>query len=129
VTTLTKVPSEHVHPVAKIVIVEEEGTYSNELENAGTTKLMAPDAEVVTSEIVSGKGKHTIMLDIDVPATLVPSTTPGHSHLYIDVPVEWDKYQALLDALVVAGVLEPGYVSAAKGRGCTALRLPWVKKK
>lgn len=69
------------------------------------------------------------MVDLDVPATLIPSTTPGHSHLYIDVPVNWSDYQLLLDALALVGAVEPGYVQASKARGFTSLRLPWVKKR
>lgn len=34
---------------------------------------------------LKGQRKHTILLDLDVPAKLVPSTTEGHSHLYIDI--------------------------------------------
>lgn len=125
-----RVPSDYVHPVAVIKVIENgPGEYCNELVNRGTTELMQDDAEVVTSDIIGRPGKHTIMLDLDVPATLVPSTTPGHSHLYIDVPVDWDNYQILLDALALAGVVERGYVLASKARGFSALRLPWVRKR
>jgi hypothetical protein len=85
------------------------------------------DADIVSSKILNSD-KHTIMLDLDVPATLVPSSTPGHSHLYIDVPNRWETLCVLLDALVAAGVVEHGYAEASKARGFTALRLPWVPK-
>lgn len=84
-------------------------------------------ADIIASSI-PGTGLHTIMLDLDVPAKLVPSSTPGHSHLYIDVTLPWWRYRRLLDALVEANVLEPGYVRASKVRGFTALRLPWIRK-
>jgi hypothetical protein len=71
---------------------------------------------------------HTPVLDIDVPAQLVQSSTPGKHHLYIDAPMTWDTYVKLLDAMQAAGILEPGYVSASKERGFTAVRLPWVSK-
>lgn len=71
---------------------------------------------------------HTPVLDIDVPASLVPSSTPGKHHLYIDVPMSWDDYCKLLDVMAEVGILEPGYVSASKARGFTAVRLPWVRK-
>lgn len=73
-------------------------------------------------------GWHTVMLDIDRPVRLVPSTTPGHWHLYIDVAMPWWRYRKLLRALKNAGIIEPGYYSASVARRCTALRLPWVKK-
>jgi excisionase family DNA binding protein len=86
------------------------------------------EADIWTSKIRGKAGMHTIMLDLDVPAKLVPSTTPGNAHLYIDVPLPWRKYQKLLTALGDAGVLQQGYVKASIVRRCTALRLPWVKK-
>lgn len=90
-------------------------------------------ADIISSQIRSDDlnnpgHHHTIMLDLDVPAQMIPSSTPGHSHLYIDVVNDWDTYCKLLDALVAANVLEAGYVRASKARGFTALRLPWIKK-
>ena len=86
------------------------------------------DADVVSSEYLKIPGFHTLALDIDVPAALIPSSTPGHSHLFINTQMSWDQYEAVLDALAVAGILEPGYVGASKARKATAVRLPWVSK-
>lgn len=82
----------------------------------------------IARDIPSVGGRHTVMLDIDVPAVLVPSSTPGHSHLYIDAAMEWPVLEALLKALANAGVIEPGYAGASISRGATFLRLPWVRK-
>jgi hypothetical protein len=71
---------------------------------------------------------HAILLDLDVPAYLVPSSRPGHSHLYIDVSVPEEDYFNLLDQLARCRVIEYGYASASKQKGGTFLRLPWVKK-
>jgi hypothetical protein len=71
---------------------------------------------------------HALLLDLDVPAWLVPSSSQGHSHLYVDVRIPQPKFFALLDALADAGVIQPGYANSSKGRGGTALRLPWIKK-
>lgn len=92
------------------------------------------EANIVTSEIDATRDfpehlrAHRLVLDLDVPAYLVPSSTPGHSHLYLDVPMDWQKARAVLYALASAGVLEPGYVDASVARGYTAVRLPWVHK-
>lgn len=95
-------------------------------------RVPAPFAEsnVVTSLITEGphEGKHTVALDLDVPAVLVPSSTPGHSHLYIDAEMTWEQYQKLLTALAEAGVVEGGYVGASIARGHTSLRMPWIHK-
>lgn len=90
------------------------------------TPATEEDAEVVSSEI--GGGQHCPVLDIDVPAYLVPSSTPGHSHLYIDLPMSWRTYRRLLRALARAGVLEKTYVDASIRRRHTAVRVPWLKK-
>lgn len=87
-------------------------------------------ADAFGSRIRSGqhRGEHTVAIDLDVPARLVPSSTPGHSHLYVDVPMTWDAYLAVLKALADAGVIETGYYAASERRGYTCLRLPWVQK-
>lgn len=90
-----------------------------------TTSL--DEADVVSSKF-RDSGRHMVVLDLDVPAALVPSSTPGHSHLYIETSMPWDVYVNLLTAMADAGILEPGYVGASKERGFTAVRLPWVSK-
>lgn len=85
------------------------------------------DAEVVSSEI-RNTNLHAPVLDIDVPHQLVPSSTSGHSHLYIDVPMSWWRYKRLLKAMARAGILEKGYVKASIARRHTSVRVPWVRK-
>lgn len=89
------------------------------------------DADVVSSSYVP-EGYSTFMhrpvLDLDLDAVLVPSSTPGHHHLYIDKPMRWEDYVRLLDVLASVGILEPGFVNVSKQRGATMVRLPWVKK-
>ncbi len=88
------------------------------------------DANVITSKIVGPTHKHMLLIDIDHPAYLVRSSTPGHFHLYVEVPGGIDKrrYFNLLNALVDCGVIEHGYYKASMKRGYTTLRLPWIKK-
>lgn len=90
------------------------------------TPAALKDADVATSLLSSGR--HAPVLDIDVPHKLVPSTTQGHSHLYLDVPMSWWRYKRLLKALAKAGIIEKGYWRASRRRGFTAVRLPWVRK-
>lgn len=80
-------------------------------------------------DIFTDRGQlHTPVLDIDIPATLIPSSTPGKNHLYLNTPMTWEDYCKLLDVMAEVGILEPGYVSASKKRGFTAVRLPWIQK-
>lgn len=69
-----------------------------------------------------------VTLTLTARAFVVPSTTPGHGHLYVDHAMPWENYQKLLNNLVDYGVLEPGYVGASEERGWTCVRLPWVRK-
>lgn len=71
---------------------------------------------------------HRPVLDLDVPCTLVESSTPGHYHLMIDHTMTWERYSALLVALAEAGLVENGYEAAAARRGHTGVRVPWFRK-
>lgn len=91
------------------------------------------DADGITSNdpTVFGpklEAMHRPIIDLDMSAALIPSTTPGHFHLYIDKLLTWEKYAELLLALSSAGIVEEGYVSACLDRGYSSVRLPWVKK-
>lgn len=90
-----------------------------------TTNLS--EADIITSQ-VENSDNHKVILDIDFGAQLIPSSTPGHFHLYLDKEVSWDKYIKLLKALAAAGIIETGYAGASINRGYSAVRLPWVEK-
>lgn len=92
-------------------------------------------ADVLTSEVDqsnitwhSQQDLHKPVLDLDFPAKLLDSSTPGHHHLLIDKELTWEQYEKLLDVLAEVGILQQGYVNASKERGFTCVRLPWVKK-
>lgn len=73
-------------------------------------------------------GYHAPVIDFDLPLEVVPSSTPGHSHLYINHLMTWETYQELLVALVKAGLVEDGYVKASVARGFTSVRPPGLFK-
>lgn len=85
------------------------------------------DAHIVLSEDPAA-GLHRPVLDIDFPAALIPSSTPGHFHLYLDKPMGLATYEELLVALAAAGIIEDGYANVSLARGYTSARLPWVRK-
>lgn len=100
---------------------------------AQADRSLVASVDIDKAHVVSSlrpDGKHALIIDIDHPSWLVKSSTEGHYHLYVDVPdgIEWNAYVRLLDALAEAGVIEPGYAEASKGRGHTDVRLPWIKK-
>jgi len=85
-------------------------------------------AHVITSIAGGGREAHRPVLDIDFPAAVIASSTPGHFHLYLDKEMPWGTYRELLRALEAAGLVEPGYVGASIERQYTSVRLPWIRK-
>ncbi len=77
---------------------------------------------------LTSDGFHAPALDIDYPARLIPSSTPGHFHLYLDKAMPWDDYAKLLKVMGDVGLIEPGYARVALARGMTTLRRPGVMK-
>lgn len=107
-------------------------------ENIGEYRpwVQSPDlGTVVTSEVADRDTKwkpatdlHKPVLDLDIPAVLLPSSTEGHFHLYIDKEMSWKSYKKLLTVLAEVGIIEEGYLRASVARKHTAVRLPWIKK-
>lgn len=74
-------------------------------------------------------GNHAPCVDLDgIPVTVVPSSTPGNCHLYIDKEMTWEQYRQILDAFYNAGLIQRGWYREAYERRCSFLRLPGVKK-
>jgi hypothetical protein len=109
--------------------IKDWGTSSDKPFPSDVTAATLAKADVVSSRYNDGSARHALVLDIDHPAWLVKSTTPGHFHLYVDVPggIPHQTYLNLLVALAKAGVIEPGYSAASRARGHSDVRLPWVK--
>lgn len=76
----------------------------------------------------SHEAQHVVMLDLDHDAVLIPSSTPGHHHLILNMAMGWSDYKDLLSTLAETGVIEPDYFDASVRRGETFLRLPWIRK-
>lgn len=74
-------------------------------------------------------GTHAPAIDIDLPCRLVPSSTKGKFHLYIDHPTSWFRYRVMLWAMWKAGYVEKGYYKVSVQRKATFLRKPGVRKK
>lgn len=72
---------------------------------------------------------HAPVLDLDYTAHLIPSSTPGNYHLYLDKTITWKQYKKVLKVLAHAGLIEPGYAKAAIRKKGSYVRLPGVKKK
>lgn len=125
---LRKLPSfAFEHRLAKLTPKQDS---LNEYEGAGEPTDDLTQAEVVTSSIETERfgDFHRPFLDIDFPVAVLPSSTEGHHHLYIDKQMTWGQYSKLLKVLAEVGIIEDNYAKASIARGHTAIRLPWIKK-
>lgn len=84
------------------------------------------DANLVSS--LCENGNHAPVIDLDFPCKLIPSSTPGHFHLYIEQEMSWRNYEQLLKALYNAGIIERGFYNMAVARRMTMVRPPGVYK-
>lgn len=82
---------------------------------------------MVSSCPVVSPGKHNFhqpVIDLDIPAKLIPSFQNGHSHLYLDVKLTWGDYLKLLKVMAEVGIIEKEYYEVSKSKGYTAVRSP-----
>lgn len=73
-------------------------------------------------------GRHAPIIDLDFPHRYVPSSTEGHAHLYLDVPVSRWRWIVLMWGLYMGGVIQKGYFWWSIRRGANFARTPWAKK-
>jgi hypothetical protein len=67
---------------------------------------------------------HYPVLDLDFESFVLPSRTPGHTHLFINYPLNKAQYDYLMTTLHEIGLIEKGYYESYKKRGVTSVRLP-----
>lgn len=84
------------------------------------------DANLVSSE--RADGKHNLMLDLDVQHEYIKSSTDGHAHLVINVPIEQKDMVELLEKLQTLGIIQKGFLDSTVDRGFSSLRLPGQDK-
>lgn len=73
--------------------------------------------------------QHRPVLDLDMPHIYVPSSTPGHGHLYINNVVLNDMaHYVLISTLVELGILGPGSRVQLDTHNMSMTRPPHVKK-
>ena len=91
-------------------------------------------ADIETANIINSRCKddpksHRLVLDLDFPARLIPSSHEGRFHLYLDgVTLTHDKFELLIKALAECGIIGQDYAKYSLDRGYTSVRLPWIKK-
>lgn len=121
----------HPMPGQTLMIARDLGPdYCAEADTGHENTIDLRKANTITSQMANtgAANLHRVVLDIDRGCKVIPSSTPGHHHLYIDAVMPWETYSRLLTVLAEAGIIEPGYNSASQERGYTRLRLPWIRK-
>ena len=88
-----------------------------------TSTIENPEAD-----ILSQRNMHAPLFDLDFPCELIPSSTPGHFHLYMDKEIPYVKMLKVMAAMVDAGLVQEGYYNSVKAHDAAILRLPWIKK-
>lgn len=83
---------------------------------------------LITSEVKGKNNLHVPTLDIDYPVIVIPSSTPGHNHLFIEKEIRKQEYMALLAILAEVGIIQKGFAEYSIKRGYSSVRLPWVGK-
>lgn len=83
-------------------------------------------ANLVSSE--TEHGSHLPVIDCDYPIQAVPSSTPGHYHLYIDKKLSWQQYEALLNGLFLAGLIQEAWYRNALEHKRSYVRMPHIQK-
>lgn len=94
----------------------------NRYRTKGTTVL----PNLVSS--ITDDGKQMPILDLDFPHRIVPSSTPGHNHLYLDVVMTKWQWFWLMWGLWQAGVIELGFFVWSIRRGGNFVRVPGTVK-
>jgi len=79
-------------------------------------------------QVAAAGALHLPLLDLDFEAALIPSSAPGHYHLYLDKPMPEEKYRSFIKALFDHGIIAEGNYNQMERKGRMFLRLPWVKK-
>lgn len=106
---------------------------SEEIQGDNVAKILEDNPSLDFSNSVGSKVKlssnmHRPVLDLDMDALLIPSSTPGHHHLYINREMTWHEYSLMLNVLAHVGILQRGYVHASHARSESFVRTPWTTK-
>lgn len=87
---------------------------------------MQQDANLISSKTTDGR--QMPIIDLDFNFHIVPSSTPGHVHLFIDHPMSKFRWAALMLALWFSGSVEMGYAVWSLRRGGNFVRMPEIEK-
>lgn len=122
-----KCPIDHEYKqIDHLFIGDERAPYEIDSSDCDVvTSLTNPDG---VEPVFDSYDQHMPVIDLDHPCALVPSSTKGHFHLYLDKLMSANDLMKLLKVMSEVGLVEEGYYKASLERGYTSVRLPWVSK-
>lgn len=103
----------------------DTANYSHDNNNSDTDDLSK--ANLISSK-VKGTTRHKPIFDLDFEAALLPSSTEGHYHLYLDKELTNDQMERLVRVLHEIGILAQGNLNQWTRNKAQFLRVPWVRK-
>lgn len=68
------------------------------------------------------------LLELAVPVRVVPSSSSGHFHVYLDVQMPWRDYRRLCRRLMKAGVIGRNFLNLTEQWGMSMLFRPGLTK-
>lgn len=74
-------------------------------------------------------GKQKVVLDLDFDASLIPSSTPGHYHLFLDKAISTSDMEIFVKACHHAGLIADGNFNQWRFNEAMFVRPPWKLKK
>lgn len=92
------------------------------------TETLTPDSNGELISSITDNGMHMPVLDLDIPHLYLQSSTAGHGHLYLDVPMTKRQYKKFLKMLYKRGIIEHGYYKQFKQNKMNTVRIPGLKK-
>ena len=87
--------------------------------------------EAATPNLVSSitdDGKQLPIIDLDFNHSHVESSSDGHSHLYLNVPISKARWTCLMWGLYLSKQIELGFFVWSLRRGGNFVRIPGTKK-
>lgn len=74
-------------------------------------------------------GRQMPIIDLDFDHAVVKSTSNGHAHLYLNVPISKFRWFCLMTGLYLGKQIEMGFYVWSLRRGGNFVRIPEVSKK
>ena len=73
-------------------------------------------------------GTHAPVIDLDFSAELIPSTTEGHFHLYLNKALTPKEHEKLLKVLYEVGIIEYGFYHNSLKRKQAHVLMPGINR-